>query len=114
VNLVNDIHLVLTLLRPEPHLFIQRPDMLHAIVRSGIKLNDVEGCILLERFARLAFTARVYPIGDVFAVECPCENSGAGRFAHTTRPTEEESMSKVIGTKGSLQRTGDMPLAYDL
>ncbi len=51
VHLIYDKNLVPALLRLKAHLFDQRTNVLHGVVRGGIEFSDVERCILIKRLA---------------------------------------------------------------
>lgn len=57
MHLVYDEHPVTTYLRRYAHLLVERPDILDRIIRSGIKLNDIDTASFVKRAATLTLIA---------------------------------------------------------
>ena len=69
MDFIDDIHLVFSDLRRDPHLVDQVPDIIHRVVGGGIKLMDVERSGPVERQAGFAFVAGFYLIDRVEAID---------------------------------------------
>ena len=112
VDLVDDEHRVTAHLRDDAHLFDQRADVLHGVVRRGVQLVDVERTSLVERAARFALVAR---FGAVVceAVDGLGEDAGAGGLAYAAGTAEEIGVGQLAALDGVLERRGDMFLSDD-
>ena len=112
VDLVDDEDRVAARLRDDPHLFDERADVLHRIVRRGVEFVDVERAALVERTARLALVARLGAVGAQ-TVDGLGEDAGAGGLADAARPAEQIGVGQLSPLDGILERGGDMSLSDD-
>ena len=97
VYLVNDIHLVLAILRRDSNLVDDAPDVLYPIVRGGVEFEDVEAPLSLLGGE---------PIDGVG------ENPRTGRFADATGTAEEVSLRDLSRLDAVPQGVGDGLLAH--
>ena len=112
MDLVDDEHRVASHLRDDAHLFDQRADVLHGVVRCGVEFVDVERAALVERAARFAFVARLGAVGRE-AVDGFGEDAGAGGLAYAAGAAEEVGVGQLAALDGVLERRGDMFLSDD-
>ena len=112
VDLVDDEHRVTAHLRDDAHLFDQRADVLHGVVRRGVQLVDVERTSFVERAARFALVARFGAVGCE-AVDGLGEDAGAGGLAYAAGTAEEVGVGQLAALDGVLERRGDMFLPDD-
>src|SRR5690606_17603228 len=99
VNFVDDVDLVLAVLRRVPHLVDQVADVVHRIVGCGVQFEDVQRIEF-----RLIFEA----------VDQPCDDPRAGGFAHAAGTAKEECLRQLVVVDGIFQRGGDVLLTYHL
>ena len=92
VNLVDDIHAVLSHLRRHLHLLHEGFDVLHGVVGGGIQFMDAVGSALLEAYAGFAFPAGLHVRPRIGAVDHFGENTRRGGFTHATRAAEKVCM----------------------
>ena len=96
VHLVDDVHLVIALLRGDTHLVNNGANVFHFVVRRRIQFKDVECVILL--------VIRVKPIDG------SSENSGGRCLAHPARSTEQIRLRNLLLLDRLLERSGDAVL----
>ena len=113
VDLVDDIHLVLSDLRRDPHLVDETADVIHRVVGSGVEFVDVERGVVVEGTARLAFVACFHVLGRVEAVDGFGHNTGAGGLAYASRSAKQEGLRQGVVADGILQCVGDRALTHD-
>ena len=101
VDLVDDEHRVAAHLRDDAHLFDERADVLHGVVRRGVQLVDVERPSLVERAARFALVARLGAVGRD-AVDRLGEDAGAGGLAYAAGAAEEVGVGQLTALDGVL------------
>ena len=112
VHLIDDIHAVSSHLRRYAHLLHQRLDVLHTVVRSGVKLVDAVRTALCKRKAGLALSARLHVRRRVGAVDHLCEDPGSGGLAHSARSAEKICVRELAAKNRILQRLSDVILTY--
>ena len=112
VHLVDDEHGVASHLRDDAHLFDERADVLHGVVRRGVEFVDVERAALVERAARFTFVAGLGAMG-LQAVDGLGEDPRTSRLSDTPRSAEEIGVSQLSALDGILERGGDMLLPDD-
>ena len=106
VHLVDDIHTVLAHLRRYTHLVYQTADIVHAVVRRGIQLMDIERTLLVECFTRLALVARIVGGCRILTVDGLGKDSCTGRFAYASRAAEQVGVCQFTLTDGITQCLG--------
>ena len=111
VNLVDDVHAVLSHLRRHLHLLHEGFDVLYGVVGGGIQFMDAVGSALLETYAGFAFPAGLHVRPRVGAVNHFGEDARRGGFAHATRAAEEVCMGQLPPPDGVGQRSGNGILA---
>jgi len=113
VNLVDDVHLILSDLWWDAHLVDQAADVLDRVVRRGVQLVNVERSVVVEGAARLTFVAGLHVLGGIQAVDGLGHDAGAGGFAYASRPAKQESLRQGVVADGVLQRVGDGALTHN-
>ena len=111
MDLIDDIHAVLTHLRRDLHLVHQRLDIFHAIVRGRIQLVDAVGPSFLEGDARFALAAGFHLLVGMRAVDGFGEDTGRGGLAHAARAAEQIGVRQFAPQDGILEGFGDGILA---
>ena len=89
MHLVDDIHPVRRDRRGKVDLFAKGPDIVNAVVGSGVDLADIGNGVLVDGFTYLTFVAGV-TVFSVKAVGGFCEDLRAGRLARAARAEQEE------------------------
>ena len=112
MNLVDDVDFVAAGLGREVYLLDQFADVVDGVVRCCVELENVERCSRVERAATFAFVAGLVVGGEVGAVYCFGQYAGAGGFAHSAWPAEEESLGQLPGADGVFEGCGDMALPH--
>ncbi|PPS81459.1 hypothetical protein BZZ08_05412 [Streptomyces sp. MH60] len=115
VGLVDDVDLVPAGGGPEEGLLTQVTGVVHATVRGGVDLDDVDRArpVPREVAAGLALAARGR-CGALLAVQAARQDPGAGRLAAAARTAEQVRVIDPVVPQRLLQRVGDMPLPDDL
>ncbi len=115
VGLVDDVDLVPAPGGPEEGLLAQVAGVVHASVRGGVDLDDVDGPrpVPREVLAGLALAAGGRG-GALLAVQAAGQDPGAGRLAASARTAEQVRVIDPVVPQRLLQRVGDMPLPDDL
>ncbi len=115
VGLVDDVDLVAAACGSEEGLFAQVTGVVHATVRRGVDLDDVDGtgAVAREVLTRLALTAR-RGRRPLLAVQTPRQDPRAGRLATPARPAEQVRVVDPVVAQRLLQRVGDVLLPDDL
>ena len=101
MDLIDDIHFVLTNARWDPDLLIERPDIFNRIVRGSVQLEDIERIIVVL-------------ILDGILVDLTSQDSGARRFTNSTGTAEQECLSEMIIPDLVIQSLGHMTLSDHL
>jgi hypothetical protein len=112
VHLIYYIHLVPSGLGGKTNLFHQGANIIHTIVGRGIQFMNIQrGAFIKGNAGMTGITG--FPIGaGVFAVNGFGQNTGAGGFAHSPRPTKQKSMCQLVVADGIFQCGGDMCLPH--
>lgn len=115
VGLVDDVDLVPAAGGPEEGLLAQLTGVVHATVRRGVDLDDVDGPRPVARQvpARLALPARGRR-RPLLTVQAPREDPRAGGLATSARPAEQVRVIDPVVPQRLLQRVSDMLLPDDL
>ena len=114
MDLIYDKDLVFPLLRLEPYLLIERPDMLYLVIRGCIQFDDVERGRFVEGSTGLAFIAWLFVLTRVLTIKCFCQYSCATGLPYTPWATEQEGMSQVVRLQCVLEGVGHMLLTDHL
>ena len=96
MHLVDDINAVPSYLRQNAHLVYQSPDVIHAIVGSGIQFMDIQRTPVIKRLARFTLVTRLGIRLQVHAINCLGKNTGTRRFPDTTRSTEQIGLRQLF------------------
>ena len=112
VYLVDDKHLVLAYLRRDARLFHQRLDVLHGIVGGGIKLENIEGTLFVERLTGFTMAAGLTFGCRSQAVDGFGENTGTGCLSDTTWTAEQVGMGQFPASYGVFQCCGQCLLSH--
>ncbi len=99
MHLVDDVDLVLSLLRGDAHLVHNRPDVFDLVVGSGIQLEDVERVILL--------------VVGIKPVDGAGENARRRGLAYAPRTAEEVRLGNLLLVNGLLEGARDAVLPDD-
>lgn len=115
VGLIDDVDLVPAARGPEERLLAQVTGIVHATVRGGVDLDDVDGPrpVPREVTAGLALPAR-RRCGPLLAVQTPRQDPRTGRLPAPARPAEQVRVIDPVVPQRLLQRVGYMLLPDDL
>ncbi len=98
VHLINDINLVVALLRRYTHLVNNGTDVLDLVVRGRIQFKHIEGIIIL--------------LVGIESIDGPSKDSRRSGLSHTAWPTKEVSLGNLVLVNGLLQRLRDAVLSH--
>ena len=112
VHLVDDKHLVASQLRRYARLLHECLDMLHGVVRRGVKLEDVQRALLVERLARLTLVTGLAIGRRILAIDGFGKDAGTGGLAYAARPAKQVGMRQLARLHGVLQRGGQTALSH--
>ena len=111
--LVDDKHFVSAKLRRDACLLHQGLDMLHRVVRGGIKLEDVQRALLVKRLTAFTFVTGLTLSCRVLTVDSFGKDTCTGGFSHTSRTAKQVSVCQLAALYGILQRGGQSRLSHD-
>ena len=97
MHFIDDIDLVLSLRRGIGHFLPDLADVVHAVVGSGIDLNDIHGAPGSDRPAGGALPAGA-AVRRMLAVHRLRKDLRNGRLAGASGPAEEIGMSHTVRT----------------
>ena len=100
MDFIDNIHLTISNLRPDPDLVDPVPYIVDRIVRGGIQFMDVKGGRAVERQAGFAFVACFRLIDWVKAVDRFGQDTCAGGFAHSPWTAKQECLRKLVVANG--------------
>jgi hypothetical protein len=112
VNLVNDVHFIIPVLRRNPDLFIQHPDVIYRIVAGCIQFMDDEGIVVLVAQTGFAGSAGFTICKEGFAVDGFCKNPCTGGFANSSGTTKQKGLGQMPGLYGIFQGLGYVALTH--
>ena len=98
MHFVDDEHAIFAEGRGHHHLLDEGFDVLDAVVRGGVQLDDVHGVAVVESAARGTFIACFAVFAGVKTVDALGKYSCAGCFAYTSRAAEEVGMGQAVGS----------------
>ena len=113
VDLVYDVHAVLSYLRRNHHLLGKGADVVYGVVGGGIKFMDAVGTALVKRPAALALSARLHVLSGIHAVDDLCKDPGGGGLTYASWTAEQICMCKLPSLDGVLEGGGYAVLAYE-
>ncbi len=115
VRLVEDEDLEAVARGGEGGALAQVARVIHAVVRGGVDLDDVEraGAVAAELHARRAHAARGVG-GALGAVQAAGQDARAGRLAAAARAAEQVCVIHPIGAQRRAQRIGHLRLTDEL
>ena len=93
------------MMRRNAHLINQTADIVHRIVRSGIKLMDIKRGIIIKRNTRLASVTRLDFVGKILAIDRLCQDACTGSFANTSRACKQKRLCQLIIPNGVFERS---------
>ena len=96
MHLVYDEHPVTTYLRRYAHLLVERPDILDRIIRSGIKLNDIDTASFVKRAATLTLIASLPLSRGIQTIDCLGKNTSARGLTHPARSAKHISLRQPV------------------
>ncbi len=97
VDLVDDEHLIFTGRGGDVDLLAEGADVVDAVVRGGVELDEVERASLLDGYARFAFAAGLAVGRGVETVDGLGEDTGARGLADAARSAEEVGLGEATG-----------------
>ena len=100
MHLVDDIDAVFADLRRYAHLFDQRSDVVHRVIRGSIEFVDIERALFVESAARFAFVAGLAIGRRMRAVDSFGEYACASGFTHATRAAKQVGVRQMVGGDG--------------
>ncbi len=98
MHLVDNVHLVFTILWWDANLIDDAPNVLYAIVRGCIKLKHVEAPLGL-------FSGET--------IDGIGKNPGTGGFAHSAGTTKQIGLRNLTAFDAVAQRIGNRPLTHN-
>ena len=113
VYLVDDKHFVSAKLRRNACLLHQGLDMLHRVVRGGIKLEDVQRTLLVKRLTAFTFVTGLTLSCRVLTVDSFGKDTCTSGLTHTSRTAEQVGVCQFAALHGILQRGGQSRLSHD-
>ena len=102
MHFIDDIHFVFAHLWRDPDLVNEGPDVIHRIIRSPIKLINIEGGIFIEGDTRIAMVTRFDIWRQMLAVDRFCKNTGTGGLPDTTGAAKKKCLCKLVVFYGIL------------
>ena len=111
MDLIDDVHAVLSDLRGNLHLVHQGLDIVHAVVRSGVQFAYAVRTALGERLAGLALAARLHVRRRVRAVDSLREDARCRGLANSAGTAEKIGVGQLPPDDGVLQGSGDIVLS---
>src|SRR5687768_6051056 len=112
MNLVDNIHFVLSELRRKPYLVNKVPDVINRVVGSRIELVHVQRGAGVKRNAGLALIAGLALGSEGAAVDRLCEDARAGGFPYTAGSAKEVSLRQLPVKYGVFQGRSNMTLPH--
>ncbi len=116
VRFVHDVHLVAGVAVRRVHRALaQLTRVVHAAVRRGIDLDDVErGGSAPDPLARFALAARLAVGGAVLAIERHREHARERRLPHSARAAQQVAVRDAAARDRALERVRDVGLHRDI
>ena len=110
--LIEDDDLVLAQLGWYAYLVDDGTDVFYRVVGCSIEFLDVDGALLIETAAAVAFFAGLTILVRVEAVDGLGEDAGAGSLAYATGAAKEVCRGQLMIFDGHLEGVGDGLLSY--
>ena len=112
VNLIDDIHGVLTDLRRYTHLVNEVTDILYGVVRCRIEFVNIKRALFIKGLTGLTFVACIEAVLGIRAVDGLCKDTRAGRFTHSARSAKQIRVRQMVRTDRVLQGLRQRLLTY--
>src|SRR5699024_7906628 len=113
MNLVDNVHLILSAGGTVSHLLADLTDIIDAVVGSGVDLYHIHGRARLDGAARLTFIART-AVFRMLTVDCLCEDLRHCGLSGSSRSAEEVRMSDAVCLHLILQCCHNVFLSLDV
>ncbi|MPM51070.1 hypothetical protein SDC9_97816 [bioreactor metagenome] len=113
MNLIYNIHFVLSYLRRNTYLIDEGTDVIDRVVGGGIQFVNVIRTLFVERDTRFALIAGIVPRRRIQAIYGLSKNTGTGCFAHPPRAAKQISMCEFISCNGIFKRSSQCLLPHN-
>lgn len=110
--LIDDIDFILSLIRLKASFFYEFADILDAIIRCTIDLDDIEHGFIISRETVRAGMAGI-PIFRARTVQGFCEDTGTRRLSSSTRSMKEVRMMDASCSEAISENGRDVLLSDD-
>jgi hypothetical protein len=103
MDLIDDVHTVLSDLRGDPHLVYQLPDIIYRIVGCRIQFVNGIRASLGKRNTGFTGSAGFHTFSGIEAIDGFGKDPGTGGFANTPGAAEKIGMGKLFPSDGILK-----------